>query len=469
MTPMDGWRPNRRDIVLAVVAGLGLPRLAHAQDVYAGQFITVEKAQRFLLGADNPPTDVWQFKTAGKLPILRAKQGVELRFRIFNELDTDIWLHFFGVRGSSDVMTVAAPAGPNSDTEVVFTPPDAGTFWFGPLLDASRQRDMGLAGLLIVDEPQPLPDLVDVPLIIDDWMVDEQGKMDQSFNSLEAAIGEGRMGNWFTVNGIYKPRIDVDAGKTSRLRILNACNTRSISLQFKNIDLIIIAEDGQPVPPRPVGLESIRLVPGQRMDLLGINAAEQAVVSLDLQEDVVELAFLIASGKVGAGVADNFTLPANPIPMPDIGKARQIPIVLAGGAKGGLQSAKVGDQELPLRQMLEKGLAWAINGIAGLGGPMIFEIAQGETLVLAVDNKTSFAQPLHIHGHVWKLVEQDGKPAENQPWRDTAEVGSLATAKLLMVADNPGSWALQSLIAERADAGLIGGFKVNPPSAPATP
>lgn len=433
---------------------------ALAQDSYAGQFIRAEKASLFLLGRDNPPTEVWQFATQGKLPILRAKQGEEFHFRLFNELDTDIWLHLFGVRGPGEMMTVAA--APGSDAEIIFTPPDAGTYWFGPLLDSSRQRDMGLAGMLIVDEAQPLEGIADIPLIIDDWMVDEQGKMDLAFNSLEAAIGEGRLGNWFTVNGTYKPRIDMVAGKTARLRLLNACNTRTISLQFKNIDLIIIAEDGQPVPPRPLGLEPLQLTPGQRMDLLGVNAAEQAVVSLDLQEDVVELAFLIATGQAGTGVADNFTLPANPLPVANAAAARQVPITLAGGAKGGLQSAKVGNEELPLRNMLEKGLAWAINGIAGLGGPMLFEAVQGETLVLAVDNKTGFAQPLHLHGHVWQVIERDGQPVEGQPWRDTAVIASLSTAKLLMVAANPGSWAIQSLIAERADAGLIGGFKVNP-------
>lgn len=457
---MAAWSPNRREVLLTVAAGLVVPRLAHAQESYAGQFIRAGKARRFLLGPDNPPTEVWQFKTSGNLPVLRARQGEEFRFRVFNTLETELWLHFFGVRGASDGMTVTVPAGPEASVDVVFTPPDAGTFWFGPLLDASRQRDMGLSGLLIVDEAQPISGLADVPLIIDDWMIDEQGRTDQGFGSLKAAIGAGRTGNWFTVNGAYKPRIDIDNAMTSRLRLLNACNARTLMLQFKNIDLIVIAEDGQPVVPRPVGLDPVRLIPGQRMDLLGVHAAEQAVVSLDLQEDVVELAFLVATGQPGAGVADNFVLPANPLPVADAAKARTVPLVLEGGARGGLQSARVGEVELPLRSLLEKGLAWAMNGIAGPGGPVLFEATKREMLVLAIDNKTSFAQPLHIHGHVWQLVEQDGKVVDDQPWRDTAEVGSLSTAKLLLVADNPGSWAIQSLIAERCDAGLIGGFRV---------
>jgi FtsP/CotA-like multicopper oxidase with cupredoxin domain len=40
-------------------------------------------------------------------------------------------------------------------------------------------------------------------------------------------------------------------------------------------------------------------------------------------------------------------------------------------------------------------------------------------------------------------------------------VPGLSSAKLAFTADNPGLWVLQSLIAERADAGLIGAFSVS--------
>lgn len=464
---MHSWRPNRRNVMAGLASVMALPRRVHAEDVLpelaSGQFLSAEKAKRFLMGPNVQPTDVWTFRTQAKLPILRARQGEEFRFRLFNELggSEELWLHFFGVRGSSEMMTVAVPPGPDNSLEVVFTPPDAGTFWFGPLINASRQRDLGLSGMLIVEEAVPAAGMVSIPIIIDDWMLDDQGAMDQGFGSLEAAIGDGRMGNWFTVNGDYKPRIDVDRAQNTRLRLVNVCNTRTVSLQLKNVDVLIIAEDGQPVTPREPGLEPLTLVPGQRVDLLVTTILEQGVISLDLQEDVVEVAFLVATGTAGQGLADNFRLPANPLPVPATDKVRTVPLVLSGGVKGGLQSAKVGDATLDLRQLLEKGLAWAINGIAGLGGPMLFEASKGETLVLAIENKTSFAQPMHLHGHVWQVIEEDGNPVEGQPWRDTAVIAGGSSAKLLMVADNPGPWAIQSLVAERCDAGLIGAFKVS--------
>lgn len=461
---MESWRPTRRTVLaatVAVVAGAGFARAQEAVTAgAAGQFLALEKAQRFLMGPDVSPTDLWVIRTQGPLPVLHARQAQEFRFRVLNELTEEIWLHFHGIRGPAEMMSVAVPPGPGGDLEVVFTPPDAGTFWFGPLLNASRLRDMGLTGMLIVEEASAIPGMVDIPLIIDDWMLDEQGRMDQGFGSLEAAIGEGRMGNWFTVNGGYKPRIDIDRAHPARLRLLNVCNTRTVSLQLKNIDVMVIAEDGQPVTPRAPGLEPLTLAPGQRLDLLVVNILEQAVISLDLQEDVVEAAFLLGQGTAGPGLAENFALLANPLPVPAPDAARSIPLLIAGGEKGGLQSARVGGETLDLRKLLEKGLAWAINGVAGLGGPFLFEAQKGETLLLVVENKTSFAQPLHLHGHVWQVVEQGGTALDGQAWRDTAVIPGSATVKLLMVADNPGPWAIQSLVAERCDAGLIGAFRV---------
>ena len=142
--------------------------------------------------------------------------------RIINELDSEIWFHWFGVRGPSDMMTLNIEPGEANAVDCIFTPPDAGTFWFGPLTDASRQRDMGLYGVLIVEEKQAVPALTDIPLIIDDWKISEDGKIDANFGDLQAAVGEGRLGNWFTVNGSYLPRIKLPANRACRLRVLNA-------------------------------------------------------------------------------------------------------------------------------------------------------------------------------------------------------------------------------------------------------
>jgi FtsP/CotA-like multicopper oxidase with cupredoxin domain len=137
---------------------------------------------------------------------------------------------------------------------------------------------------------------------------------------------------------------------------------------------------------------------------------------------------------------------------------------LEGGQRGGLKTANVGKDTLDLRAMLEQGLAWSIGGGAGLGSPPLFEAQFGESLLLRFENKTAFAQPIYIHGHVWRTdpLPKAGQIGPQLPavWADTLNIPAKSQASVFMVATNPGTWAIQSLLAERCDAGLIGAFTV---------
>jgi FtsP/CotA-like multicopper oxidase with cupredoxin domain len=454
---------DRRKFIAATAATLISPRFLVSEAEAGYIILSAEKTDMPILGKGGNLTPTYRFEKDKPVAIIRAKQGLEFNGRFINNLDQDVWLHWFGVRGNSEAMTISATPGNGNSVDIKFTPPDAGTFWFGPVVHSSEQRDMGLYGMLIVEEAQYL-DFTEVPLILDDWSIDEAGKHKGKFGDLEAAIGEGRMGNWFTLNGEYKPHVSVDRAKPVRLRILNVANVRNMNVLFKGADVYVMALDGQPLPLKALGLEALKLAPGQRADVLLNEITDQVTVALDLFEDVVEIGYLEPVGKtVPHELPDNFALPPNPVAqLGDLKTARHVPVIIAGGAKGGLKSAKVGDVTSDLRGLLEKGLAWAFNGIAGPGGPNLFEAKKGETIVLEIENSTSFPQPIHIHGHVWKLIMADGEMLENQTWRDTAVVPGLGKVQLALVCDNIGLWGLQSLVAERLDAGLFGAFEVTP-------
>jgi FtsP/CotA-like multicopper oxidase with cupredoxin domain len=452
---------SRRSFIGALGLAAVYPRMAVGETSADGfQILRAQKYVAEILENTEVKTLLWRFSIEERTTVLRARQGSELKVRIINGLEREIWFHWFGVRGPSDLMTLNIEPGEANAVDCVFTPPDAGTFWFGPLTDASRQRDMGLYGLLIVEEQQAIPPFTDVPLIIDDWKIAADGKIDGSFGDLQAAVGAGRLGNWFTVNGAYLPRIKLPANRPCRLRVLNAANSRAMGLQFKGADPLVVALDGQPIAPRQGGILGLVLQPGQRIDLVLDAGGGDAVMALDISGDIVEVCYLEREGAAGdAGLEDNFALPMNPIAVNvDVAKARTIPVVIAGGAKGGLKSATYKNEVLDLRGLLERGMAWAINGVAGPGGEVIGKFIKGESILLDIDNATQFDQPLHIHGHVWQVIEQGGAVQEGQPWRDTTLVPAMKRQKLAFVADNPGIWVLQSLVAERADSGLIASF-----------
>jgi FtsP/CotA-like multicopper oxidase with cupredoxin domain len=454
-------RISRRQFLGSAAALLGSATLCRAEALTADGFIEI-RAQPVTLGlleGGAGKTGAWLFGKGPEPAVIHARQGQEMKLRFINDLDREIWLHFFGVRGPSDVMTLNVPPGADQAVDAVFTPPDAGTFWIGPMLEQSRLRGMGLSAVLVVEEAEPLPAIADRVLVIDDWKLQPGGAVEDSFGDVEAMVGEGRLGNWFTLNNRFRPRIALNGAGYTRLRIVNAGNARNTSLLFKGGDPLLIARDGQPVKPAQLGGKPLELAPGQRADLLAGVEGGDIALALALFEDVAEIGYLTAA--VGQGtppaIAENFTLPANPVSVPKPGEAsRAIAITLEGGLRGGLSSAFFNGATRDLRTLLENGKGWAMNGVAGPSPVPLFSARRGETLRLDIENRTAFAQPLHIHGHVWQ--EDAAEPTESL--RDTAIIPAGQRVSLTFVADNPGLWAIHSLVAERADGGLLASFSV---------
>jgi FtsP/CotA-like multicopper oxidase with cupredoxin domain len=444
-----------------MAAGVTLaPRLCLAQATADG--FTEVRARKVALGLLEDGAgraDAWLFGNGPEPLILRARQGAPLKLRFINELDSEIWLHFFGVRGPSELMTLNVPPGQTTGVDCAFTPPDAGTFWIGAVADASRVRDMGLSAALIVEEAAPLAGIADMVMVLDDWKLDEAGGIAGNFGDVETMVGEGRLGNWFTVNNRFRPKLQLAEGQFTRLRLINTANVRSMGVLFKGHDPLLIARDGQPLQPAPLDQKALLLAPGQRADLLVSPEEGDIRVALDLFEDIVEIAYLVRDSGTAPPpvIADNFVLPANPLsPLPALTEARTIAVRIEGGIKGGLKSARWQGVEQDLRVLLENGKGWALNGVAGPAAEPLFTAAKGETVVLEIENRTAFSQPIHIHGHVWQELGEEPTGI----WQDTAIVATGETMTLAFVADNPGTWAIQSLIAERADGGLIGAFEI---------
>ncbi len=454
---------NRRQ-VLGTALGLAATRqLAVAAETADGfTEIRAQAVTLHLLDDDSGETAAWGYSGGPEPAVIRARQGQELKLRFINDLPQEIWLHFFGVRGPSDVMTLNVPAGADNAVDCVFTPPDAGTFWIGPMSDVSRARDMGLYAVLVVDEAAAAANLADLVLVLDDWKLTEGGAIEGDFGDAETMVGEGRMGNWFTINSHYRPKLHLEPGKFTRLRLLNAANVRSMGVMFKGYDPLLIARDGQPLQPAPLDGKPLLLAPGQRADLLVSPEEGDIGLALDLFEDVVEIGYLVPGARGEAPqLAENFMLPPNPLPvLANIAEARKVSIVLDGGIKGGLKSAIFNGAERDLRTLLENGKGWAINGVAGPAPEPLFTAQKGEAILLEVDNRTGFSQPLHVHGHVWQVVEE----TPSGIWQDTAVIQPKVLLSLAMVADNAGTWAIHSLVAERVDGGMIASFKIVEPA-----
>ncbi|MBL0403691.1 multicopper oxidase family protein [Microvirga aerilata] len=389
-------------------------------------------------------TETWTFN--GTLsPALRVKQGAELRLTLRNETALPLSLHFHGVRGPNAMDGVAGlvqpPVATGQSHEYRFTPPDAGTFLIRPCVPggSAEPLERGLSGLLIVEEPDPPQVDQDIPLLVDDWRLDDSGSLAPFEKATEPAPA-GRLGSWLSINGQATPqRIEAPPGGRLRLRLANACNARIMRLRFNGLKAYVIAIDGQPTSTFEPLRASLPFAPGTRYDLLvdlAPEAGAQGAVTA-LIGDGMPLAEIVTVGDKRPALHPIAPLPRN-MKLPET-------IKLQNAARKDVIIK--GDPKAPKA-------AWTINGAAGSpsGAPLI-KVKRGSPVVLTLTNQTAFVQPLHLHGHVFRLLH--GLDDGWEPYfLDTVQVPENKTIRIAFIADNPGKWLLASMVMERFDAGL---------------
>ena len=418
-----------------------------------------------LVAESSVATEIFGFDGVTPGPLLRAQQGREFKARIFNELSLPIAVHWHGVRTANAMdgsSLTQEPIAPGSSFEYVFTPPDAGTFWYHSLVGDAELRGRGLYGMLIVEErDQPL-DAVDIPLVIGDFSLDPADQIDSSvFGRMSSAEGEGLIGNHLTVNGAWQPVMECPAGRKLRARVLNATNARILNLAISGSDQEIIAYDGQPCDGQRLSRQELMLAPGQRIDLLFPQGTSPIVIAAVIEGKKVDLATVATKRNAENGSDRRGRLPPNSVAdYFNIGALQDVTYTIEGGRGGGLKSAKVAGLQLPIEELNKRGLAWAVNGSAGLAPEPLFSVGAGVSMALTVDNVTRFTHALHIHGHAAWLVERGGRRLATPIWHDTFTVDPLEPVKLLFIADNPGRWLIASSIAEHFEAGCQAWFEV---------
>jgi len=401
--------------------------------------LTAGPSPRRLRAGDSKDADVWALD--GTLaPALRIKHGSELRLAVKNDTSLPLSLHFHGVRGPNAMDGVGgltqAPILPGGRFEYRLTPPDAGTYLIRPCLTggSAEPLERGLSGLLIVEEKEPPAVDRDEAILIDDWRLEDDGSL-----SPFAPEPAGRLGNWLSVNGKAAPlRIEARPGSRIRLRLANASNARIMRLRFDGLKPYVAAIDSQPTDTFEPLRSSLPFAPGTRYDVIldlpdeaGATGAVTAAIG-----DGIPLVELVAAGEKAPARDAIRPIPPNK-KLPETIKlqnASRKDLIIKAGAGGA-------------------NAPWTINGMPGDAGAPILKVKRGTPVVLALNNQTDMVQPMHLHGHAFRLLH--GLDDGWEPYfLDTLQVPERRTARIAFVADNPGKWLLASTVAERFDAGL---------------
>lgn len=433
-------------------------------------------ARARMIGAELPATAVWAYNGATPGPVLRLLQGTRFHATVENQLTEATTVHWHGIRlpnAMDGVPGLTQPTiAPGGRFDYVFTPPDAGTFWYHSHEDSLVQMGRGLAGPLIVEEPDPPK--VDRELLwtIQDWQLDDDARIAPGFgNRMEAAM-DGRVGNTVTINGRLPETLPVRAGERIRLRLLNAAIARIMALRFEGLAPVIVALDGQPCEPHAPPNGRILLGPAMRADVMldmqGEPGRRYSVVDDfygRLSYTLVEIAYAPGPPLRAHPLDTALRLARNPVPRPDLATAIIHDVRLQGGMMSGMGGGGMTGGGMMGRGMMSGGAPWAINGVSMTGDgsaamPPLFRIDRGRSCILNFRNETAWWHPMHLHGHSFQVLDRDGTRVPHDEWGDTVLVRPREQVRVAFVADNPGDWMLHCHVMDHQVSGLMTTIRV---------
>jgi FtsP/CotA-like multicopper oxidase with cupredoxin domain len=421
----------------------------------ADGFLSFEAAPARLQLAPPPAEPAATYAYAGAIPgpLLKLRQGEELKLKFLNKLAEPTALSFPGLRAANAGAGVGGLTGarlkPGAGAEIRFVAPDPGFNLYLPhagLTDA-EQQGRGLFGPIIVEEAvKPDVDL-DAAIVLSDWNVDTNGQIKDDF--ADAAIGRrsGRKGGLVFANSVAAPlKLDGKPGERVRLRIGNAATARLATVAIEGAKTLIVAVDGQPSEPFEPLLNQFPMGPGARFELMfDLPRDRGAGVHLVLRGEAGEadrpFMAIATDGEPVAARSAPPRLPANPLLPAEIAleAARRCDFTVTGGSSG----------------------PFAINGATFVdwSAKPAFALPRGAPTVFALANKTAVVQALRLWGHVARLLHSMDDGWEPY-WRDTILIQPGRTADIAFVADNPGKWPFESAIPEHRAAGVATWFQV---------
>jgi FtsP/CotA-like multicopper oxidase with cupredoxin domain len=408
-------------------------------------------------------------------PVLRMREGKPVTVDVINDSDAAELVHWHGlfvppeVDGSEEEGTPMVP--PGGHRRYQFTPKPAGTRWYHSHAmanaDLHRGSYTGQYGFSMVESGNN-PGQFDQELFLAlrDW---EPFFTDQMEN--EAAEGGGLgpqlerpptldtrpnglevTSQLFSINdkalGVGEP-IRVRPGQRVLFHILNAGAIENRTIAFSGHQFRVIAMDGNTVPS-PKLVDVLMLGPGERIDAY-VEMNQPGVWILGSTDDMTRNA--------GMGVIVEYENqhrqaqwipPSKPVWDYTVFGASSVPTRVTPDHTIDMVFEKIpsGAGQFNL---------WQVNG-KPYPHDREFVLQQGARYRLIFRNRTDDAHPLHLHRHVFELVDVNGKPTAGL-MKDTVIVPVYGRVAVDLVADQPGLSLFHCHIQQHMDYGFKALFR----------
>jgi FtsP/CotA-like multicopper oxidase with cupredoxin domain len=405
-------------------------------------------------------------------PILRMREGVPQIVDVVNDTDVPEQVHWHGLLIPSELDGAdeegTAPVPPHGRRRYHFTPKPAGTRWYHThtmaMTDLHRGSYTGQFGFLVIEGGNDPGDHdQEVFLALRDWepyFTGQMAEMDaqsQQWPQPEKPIVRDTRPNGLEVNAAFYSINDkaLGAGEPIRVRagqrvlfhLLNASAIENRSIALPGHQFHVLALDGNLVPsPQPI--DQIFLGPGERVDAY-VDMNRPGVWIMGAPENNVR--------NGGLGVVVEY---ANQLWRPEwIPPGRGAWDYTIFGETAVRASGLARTSPETIEMVFEKvpGAYGRFNGFLVNGKPYPhdreFLLHQGRRYRLVLRNRTDDAHPLHLHRHLFELVEIYGK-ATAGIMKDTVVVPSYGRAVVEFTANQPGLTLFHCHIQQHMDYGF---------------
>jgi FtsP/CotA-like multicopper oxidase with cupredoxin domain len=408
-------------------------------------------------------------------PVLRMREGVPVTVEVINDTDVPEQVHWHGLLIPADVDGAeeegTPPVPPHGRRRYQFTPRPAGVRWYHThtmaMTDLHRGSYTGQFGFLVV-ESATNPGAYDqeVFLALRDWEpffttmfvdTDEQNQkwpqperpavLDTRPNGLEVGA------TIYSINdkalGAGEP-IRVRQGQRVLMHLLNASAIENRNIAFPGHQFHVLALDGNPVPS-PKAVDQLAIGPGERVDAY-VEMNQPGIWIMGAPEDDIRNGGLgIVIEYANQRRQPQWIAPAKPSwDYTLFGKAGAPPSTAPA-----VQTIDMAFEKVP--RGMGKFNSFTVNG-KEYPHDREFLLKQGTRYRLVFRNRTDDAHPLHLHRHLFELIEIYGKPTAGII-KDTVVVPFYGRATVEFVADQPGLTLFHCHIQHHMDFGFKALFR----------
>ncbi len=474
-------------LVLVLLAGIVLKKQPVQETASASQLVELKNGDAFKIEAkpakkiiDGRKLELFTYNGQFPGPLLKVKQNSRVFIDFTNNLDQDSTIHWHGLRhnykfdGVPDISQPPVRPGETFRYELFF--PDAGVFWYHPHIREDIQQERGMYGMIIVEPETLTPTPREIPLIVDDLLLEKNDFYPFSDKFTNFAL-MGRFGNVMLLNGEIQPAITVNQGERVRFYILNTANVRPFNISIENAALQVVGSDISAYES-PFMTNSIIIAPAERyiVDAVFQQAGEYAMLHTT-PDMTYKLGKIIVKP-----AAITTTTPS--LLQTDIAKYRQyftqapdfeytLDIDMRGMVMnmmemhGEDEPIEWEDNMFMMNQMHNSlMMSWFIQDkkTGKRNMDIIADVEQGDIKMIRIKNEKNsmhpMQHPVHLHGQRFLVVRENGKENTNLVWKDTVLISKGSTVDLLVDFSNPGIWMMHCHIAEHLHSGMMMKFDV---------